>query len=309
MLTVALHFETGYLAFVPLVVWPFLIPSDLWRRLLRAVAIGAAALLASAWVIVPAAGTSPTGRRATRSSAARARRTGTAPPRCCAWLITGQLYDVGARPGRHGPRRRGPRRLHRTVAHLRRRPRPRHHLGGHTAHDVRPDDLRLRSTTLCRGAATSSSVASRWACSSPASCWPAVGIVVHRAPRRSARSTPASRRTSRGWTEQPDEPRHRGGPVHRGAADRSRPAWCEHRTPTTATTGPTSRYQAESDAAQVPQIDQLSTTCGPTPGAASTPDRRPTGARTSPSAPSRCSSTSRARTSTRSATRCARRRS
>ena len=38
MLTVALHYETGYLAFVPLVVWPFIVPSDLWRRLGRAVA-------------------------------------------------------------------------------------------------------------------------------------------------------------------------------------------------------------------------------------------------------------------------------
>ena len=42
MLTVALHFETGYLAFVPLVVWPFLVPSDLWRRLGRALAVGVA---------------------------------------------------------------------------------------------------------------------------------------------------------------------------------------------------------------------------------------------------------------------------
>jgi hypothetical protein len=53
MLTAALHFETGYLAFVPVVVWPFLVPSDLWRRLGRAVLVGGAAFLASAWVIVP----------------------------------------------------------------------------------------------------------------------------------------------------------------------------------------------------------------------------------------------------------------
>jgi len=53
MITVALHYETGYLAFVPLVVWPFIAPSDLWRRLARAAALAVAALLASAWVIVP----------------------------------------------------------------------------------------------------------------------------------------------------------------------------------------------------------------------------------------------------------------
>ena len=53
MLTTALHYETGYLAFVPVVVWPFLVPSDLWRRLGRAVVVGVSAFLASAWVIVP----------------------------------------------------------------------------------------------------------------------------------------------------------------------------------------------------------------------------------------------------------------
>ncbi len=53
MLTAALHYETGYLAFVPVVVWPFLVPSDLWRRLGRAVVVGVSAFLASAWVIVP----------------------------------------------------------------------------------------------------------------------------------------------------------------------------------------------------------------------------------------------------------------
>jgi hypothetical protein len=53
MVTVALHFETGYLAFVALVVWPFLVPSDLWRRIGRAVLVGGAALAASAWVVVP----------------------------------------------------------------------------------------------------------------------------------------------------------------------------------------------------------------------------------------------------------------
>ena len=48
------------------------------------------------------------------------------------------------RSRRHGPRRRGPDRLHRTVAHVRRRPGHRDHLGGHTPHDVRPGHLGLR---------------------------------------------------------------------------------------------------------------------------------------------------------------------
>jgi hypothetical protein len=91
MLTVALHFETGYLAFVPLVVWPFLIPSDLRRRLLRAVAIGGAALVASAWVIYPVLAQS--------HWAARNQILGGGPlengygAKVLWWLISGQLYD------------------------------------------------------------------------------------------------------------------------------------------------------------------------------------------------------------------------
>ncbi|HEY6473164.1 MAG TPA: hypothetical protein VIY26_09750 [Acidimicrobiales bacterium] len=53
MVTAALHYETGYLAFVAIVVFPFIVWSDLRRRLLRAVLVGVAAFLASAWVIVP----------------------------------------------------------------------------------------------------------------------------------------------------------------------------------------------------------------------------------------------------------------
>ena len=52
-LTVALHFETGYLALIPIVLFP-LIASGPWRgRLTRAVAVGAGALLATAWITVP----------------------------------------------------------------------------------------------------------------------------------------------------------------------------------------------------------------------------------------------------------------
>jgi hypothetical protein len=52
-LTMALHFETGYLAVLPLLVWPFLEPSQLWRRLCRSAVVGGAVLLASAWVTLP----------------------------------------------------------------------------------------------------------------------------------------------------------------------------------------------------------------------------------------------------------------
>src|SRR5580658_460900 len=52
-LTVALHFETGYLALSVLIVWPFLAGRPLVTRLRRAAVLLGGSLLASAWVIVP----------------------------------------------------------------------------------------------------------------------------------------------------------------------------------------------------------------------------------------------------------------
>ena len=66
--------------------------------------------------------------------------------------------------------------------------------------------------------------------------------------------------------------------------------------------------QAEADAQQDPQIDRCSPTCARTHGAGSTPGPPTNWGNDFLSATCRCSSTSRARTSTRSATRCARRR-
>ncbi|HEX4431642.1 MAG TPA: hypothetical protein VHZ96_20400, partial [Frankiaceae bacterium] len=52
-LTVALHFETGYLALSVLLVWPFVAGRPLVVRVRRAAALLGGSLLASAWVIVP----------------------------------------------------------------------------------------------------------------------------------------------------------------------------------------------------------------------------------------------------------------
>ena len=52
-LTVALHFETGYLALSVLLAWPLVAGRPLAARLRRAVVVGGGSLLASAWVIVP----------------------------------------------------------------------------------------------------------------------------------------------------------------------------------------------------------------------------------------------------------------
>ena len=52
-LTTALHFETGYLAIIPVLLWPLLARERLGARVVRAGIILLGALLACAWVIVP----------------------------------------------------------------------------------------------------------------------------------------------------------------------------------------------------------------------------------------------------------------
>ena len=94
MLTVALHYETGYLAFVPLVVWPFIVPSDLWRRLGRAVVLGIAAVAASAWVIVPLLDQSHWAAR-NQVLGGTGLENGYGARQMLSWLFSGQLYDEG----------------------------------------------------------------------------------------------------------------------------------------------------------------------------------------------------------------------
>ena len=94
MVTVALHYETGYLAFVPLVVWPFITPSDLWRRLGRSVILGVAALLASAWVIVPLLDQSHWAAR-NQVLGGTGLENGYGARQMLWWLVTGNLYDNG----------------------------------------------------------------------------------------------------------------------------------------------------------------------------------------------------------------------
>ncbi len=97
MLTVALHYETGYLAFVPLVVWPFMVPSDLWRRLGRAVLLGAASVAASAWVIVPLLDQSHWAAR-NQVLEGTGLENGYGAGQILSWLFTGHLYDDGRWP-------------------------------------------------------------------------------------------------------------------------------------------------------------------------------------------------------------------
>jgi hypothetical protein len=96
-LTVALHFETGYLALSVLVVWPFVAGRPLVVRLRRAGVLVAGSLLASAWVIVPlveqrrwaAVNEVFQGTQLVNGYGAR---------QVLDWLVSGQLLDHGRLP-------------------------------------------------------------------------------------------------------------------------------------------------------------------------------------------------------------------
>jgi hypothetical protein len=96
-LTVALHFETGYLALSALLVWPLVAGRPLTARLRRAAVVLGASLLSSAWVIVPlvaqrgwAAVNEPLqGTGLVNGYGAR---------RVLDWLVSGQLLDHGRLP-------------------------------------------------------------------------------------------------------------------------------------------------------------------------------------------------------------------
>jgi hypothetical protein len=96
-LTVALHFETGYLALVPLVLWPLVCGGPLVRRFVRAGAVLAGSLLAAAWVIVPLV----TQRDwAAQNEVLRGTplANGYGAGRVLRWLCSGQLLDHGRLP-------------------------------------------------------------------------------------------------------------------------------------------------------------------------------------------------------------------
>jgi hypothetical protein len=96
-LTVALHFETGYLAFLPLLLWPFVARRPIAVAVRRAAVVFAGALLAAAWVIVPLL--------AQRNWAATNEIlqgtplvNGYGPLRMLGWLASGQFLDDGRLP-------------------------------------------------------------------------------------------------------------------------------------------------------------------------------------------------------------------
>ena len=96
-LTVAFHYETGYLAFGAIVIMPFLIRAGQRARLARAAAVLATSLLASAWVIVPLLKNARwAGINQAMAGTPLAR--GYGAHRTLGWFFTGQLLDYGRLP-------------------------------------------------------------------------------------------------------------------------------------------------------------------------------------------------------------------
>jgi hypothetical protein len=96
-LTIALHFETGYLALLPLLLWPFVSGRPIAASARRAATVAAGALLAAAWVIVPLIDQRPW---AATNEALRgtALANGYGALRVFGWLGSGQLLDNGRVP-------------------------------------------------------------------------------------------------------------------------------------------------------------------------------------------------------------------
>ncbi len=96
-LTVALHFETGYLALSVLLVWPLVAGRPLAARLRRGAVLLGGSLLASAWVIVPLVA-----QRGWASVNEPFQGTGLVngygARRVLDWLVSGQLLDHGRLP-------------------------------------------------------------------------------------------------------------------------------------------------------------------------------------------------------------------
>ncbi len=91
-LTVALHFETGYLALSVLIIWPLVAGRPLLARLRRAAILLGGSLLAAAWVIVPLVA-----QRQWASVNEPLQGTGLVngygARQVLDWLVTGQLLD------------------------------------------------------------------------------------------------------------------------------------------------------------------------------------------------------------------------
>lgn len=96
-LTAALHFETGYLALIPIGLFPFVRPTDLRRRLVRALVVAVGSLAASAWVTVPLILNS-SWAATNEVLAASPLENGYGAGTVMHWLVSGQVFDAARLP-------------------------------------------------------------------------------------------------------------------------------------------------------------------------------------------------------------------
>ena len=96
-LTVALHFETGYLALSVLLVWPLVAGRPLVTRLRRAAVLLGGSLLAAAWVIVPLLEQRPWAA-VNEPLQGSGLVNGYGARQMMHWLLSGQLLDYGRLP-------------------------------------------------------------------------------------------------------------------------------------------------------------------------------------------------------------------
>jgi hypothetical protein len=96
-LTVALHFETGYLALSVLLIWPLVAGRPLVTRLRRAAVLLGGSLLASAWVIVPLLAQRPWAA-VNEPLQGSGLVNGYGALQVMHWLLSGQLLDSGRLP-------------------------------------------------------------------------------------------------------------------------------------------------------------------------------------------------------------------
>jgi len=96
-ITIALHLIMGYLALLAIGVWVLITPSEFRQRLIRAVIVGAGAVLTVAWVLVPLIQDSSYSSRSQYNQ-------GTfwydsfGAKKVLGWLFSGQLFDSGRLP-------------------------------------------------------------------------------------------------------------------------------------------------------------------------------------------------------------------
>ncbi len=96
-LTVMLHFETGYLALIPILVFPFLTPSSLKPRIGRALIVAGGTVAATAWVTIPLV-LSARWAAVNEILGGTALENGYGARRVLSWMVSGQLLDAGRLP-------------------------------------------------------------------------------------------------------------------------------------------------------------------------------------------------------------------